>query len=184
MRIILVNYYLSSVSKPTIYPVPVRAHVRQFLLKEFGNDPWAIHQNTYLGRSVLMVVEKLPYRQLHRPEVLEGTAVRLTLPTALKHYTLTPESARELGAMFDKLFQQQLIMFVKGQVAVTQNELAALRCFYRLYDINPDDFDLEVGRKVYRDYKDKILRENGHFEAIYGDGDARRELFSDYAVRS
>lgn len=169
-------------SKPTVYSIPVRAHVRQFLLKEFGQDIWQIHQNTFLGRTVRMKLEKLPYRQLHRPELATGSVVRLTLPTALKHYTLTPESAKEVGEMLDKFFQQQMIQFVKGQVAVTQNERAALRSFYKLYDINPSDYDLEEARKVYRDYKDKVLRENGHFEMMYLGGGV--ELRSDYAVAS
>lgn len=168
-------------SKPTVYAIPVRDHVRQFLLKEFGPEPWQIHQNTFLGRTVGMKVEKLPYRQLDRPEPITGSVLRLTLPTALKHYTLTPESAKKLGLVLDKFFQQQFIQFVKGQVAVTQNERGAVRCFYKLYDINPSDFDLEEARKVYRDYKDRVLRENGHFEMMYGlDNSA---LFNDYADR-
>jgi hypothetical protein len=169
-------------STTPIFAIPVRAHVRQYLLKEFGPDVWQIHQNTFLGRSVRMKVEKLPYRQLSRPEVHTGTVVRLSLPTALRHYTLTPESAKELGEMLDKFFQQQMIQFVKGQVAVTQNERAALRCFYKLYDINPSDYDLEEARKVYRDYKDRVLRGNGHFELMYTGGGM--ELRSDYAVAS
>lgn len=169
-------------SKPTVFAIPVRAHVRQFLLKEFGPEPWQIHQNTFMGRTVRMKVEKLPYRQLDRPEPIVGSVLRLTLPTALKHYTLTSSSAKEVGEMLDKFFQQQMIQFVKGQVAVTQNERAALRSFYKLYDINPSDYDLEEARKVYRDYKDKVLRENGHFEMMYGL--AASDLFRDYAIAS
>jgi hypothetical protein len=164
-----------------IFAIPVRDHVRQFLLKEYGPDPWAIHQNTFMGRTVRMKVEKLPYLQLNRPELLTGSAIRLTLPTALKHYRITVESAKQLGEMLDKHFQEQMIQFVKGQVAVTQNERAALKCFYKLYEIDPSHYDLEEARKVYRDYKDRVLRKNGHFELMYGEGS---ELFSDYAVAS
>lgn len=134
-----------------------------------------------MGRTVRMKVEKLPYLQLNRPELLTGSAIRLTLPTALKHYRLTPESAKQLGEMLDKMFQEQMIQFVKGQVAATQNERAALKCFYKLYEINPSDYDLEEARKVYRDYKDRVLRKNGHFELMYGEGS---ELFSDFAIAS
>jgi hypothetical protein len=169
-------------SKPAVFAIPVRAHVRQFLLKEFGPDIWQIHQNTFLGRTVRMKVEKLPYLQLHKPDVATGSVVRLQLPTALKHYTLTIDSAREVGEMLDKFFQQQMIQFVKGQVAVTQNERAALRSFYKLYDINPSDYDLEEARKVWRDYKDRVLKHNGHFEMMYLLGGA--ELQSDYAIAS
>jgi hypothetical protein len=171
-----------AVSKqPPIFAIPVRAHVRQFLLKEYGPEPWPIHQNTFMGRTVRMKVEKLPYLQLNRSEASVGSAVRLTLPTSLKHYRLTAESLKQLGEMFDKLFQEQMIQFVKGQVAVTQNERGALKCFYKLYEIDPSDYDLEEARKVYRDYKDRVLRKNGHFELLYGPDS---ELFSDFALAS
>ncbi len=170
-------------STPTEFAIPVRPHVRQFLLVEFGPEPWRIHQNTFLGRTVGMKVEKLPFHQVARRPAVEGPAVRLTLPTALRHYTLTATSAKELGAMLDKFFQQQLIQFVKGQVAATKNERAALRSFYKLYDINPTHYDLEEARKVYRDYRDKVLRGNGHFDLMYSEA-GRQELFSDFAVAS
>ncbi|WP_210521593.1 hypothetical protein [Hymenobacter terricola] len=171
-------------SKPTVYAIPVRAHVRQFLLHIFGAEqPWAVHQNTYLGRVVRMKVEKQPFRQLRRAEAMEGPVVQLTLPTALKHYTLTPESAKQMGESFDKLFGLQMIQFVLGHVVASQNERSALRHFCKFYDINPSDADLEMLRKIYRDYKDKILSENGQGHFLY-DALGREELFSDYAIRS
>ncbi|MGI4835087.1 MAG: hypothetical protein ACRYFK_16665 [Janthinobacterium lividum] len=171
-------------SKLPIFAIPVRAHVRQYLLHEYGGEqPHAVHQNTFMGRVVKMKIEKSPFRQLRREARAEGPAYELTLPTALKHYTLTPESVRQIGEMFDKLFQQQLIMWVKAQVAVTGNERAALRSFCKYYDIDPSDADLEVLRKVYRDYKDKVLRDNAHYQLLYSPS-GREELFSDYAIAS
>lgn len=170
--------------KATVYAIPVRSHVRQFLLLEYGvQQPHALHQNTFLGRVVRMKVEKHPFRQLNKAERPEGPVFELTLPTALKHYTLTAESARQIGEMLDKLFQQQMIMWVKAQVAATGNERAALRSFCKLYDIDPSDADLEMLRKLYRDYKDKVLRENGQQrQMLYGPD--REELFRDFALAS
>lgn len=170
-------------SKLPIFAIPVRPHVRQYMLYEFGAaQPHCIHQNTFLGRVVRMMLEKQPFRQFKRAERVEGPAYEFTLPTALKHYTLTPESAKQIGEMFDKLFQQEMIMFVKGHVAANQNEREALRNFCKLYDIDPSDADLEMLRKVYRDYKDKVLRDNGHYRMLYGEG--RAEMLSDYAIAS
>lgn len=165
-----------------IIAIPVRSYVRQFLLFEFGaQQPWPIHQNTFMGRVVRMKIEKYPFRQLRRTEQPEGPVVQLTLPTALKHYTISPDSARQIGEMLDKLFQQQLIMWVKAQVAATGNERAALRSFCKLYDIDPNEADLEVLRKCYRDYKDKVLKENGQYRLLYA-LEGRDDLFSDYAL--
>jgi hypothetical protein len=152
------------------------------MLKKWGGmQPHAVHQNTFIGRVVQMKIEKQPFRQLHREAQPQGPCFLLTLPTALKHYTITGESAKQIGKMFDKLFQEEMIMFVLGQVAATGNERAALRCFCKLYDVDPSDADLEVLRKCYRDYKDNVLRDNGLFELLYQQGD---ELFRDYAIAS
>lgn len=172
------------VSKSTIFAIPVRPHVRHFLLLKYGTQqPHAMHQNTFLGRVVRMKVEKHPFRQLHRPERPEGAAFEVTLPTALKHYTLTPEGARQIGEMLDKFFQEQLIMWVTGQVAATGNERAALRSFCKFFDVDPSEADLEMLRKVYRDYKDKVLRDNQLYAMLSNEA-GRQELFRDFAIAS
>lgn len=166
------------VSKLPVFAIPVRPHVRQYLLLWFGTQqPHPLHQNTFLGRLVRMKVEKQPFRQLHRSQKPEGAVYELTLPTALKHYTLTPESARQLGETLDKLFQEKMITFVMGHVVASQNERAALRCFCKLYDIDPSDADLELLRKTYRDYKEKLLRTNGPRPVD-------EDLYSDFALAS
>lgn len=146
-------------------------------------QPHPLHQNTCLGRLVRMKVEKQPFRQVHRPTRPEGPVYELTLPTALKHYTLTPEAARQLGETFDKLFQEQMISFVLGHVAAKGNEREALRAFCKLYHIDPSDADLEVLRKCYRDYKDRVLKDNGQAHLLYHPL-GRQELASDYANAS
>jgi len=169
------------VKNPTVYAIPVLPHVRQFMLKKFGGaQPHPVHQNTFMGRVVRMKVEKQPFRQLNRAEQPQGAVYLLSLPTSLKHHTITPEAAKQMGEMFDKLFLEQMIMFVLGQVVATQNERQALRSFCQLYDIDPSHADLEVLRKCYRDYKDKVLKENGCYELLYN---PEQPLFRDYAQR-
>lgn len=172
-----------SVNKQPIFAIPVRPHVRQYLLLWFGmQQPHPLHQNTFLGRLVRMKVEKHPFRQLHRDQKPEGCVYELTLPTALKHYTITPEAAKQIGETLDKLFQEKMISFVMGHVVASQNERAGLRAFCKYYDIDPSEADLEMLRKLYRDYKDKVLRENGQQRMLYGEG--REDLLSDYALAS
>jgi|GEM_PF-1620769 len=171
------------VSNLPIFAIPVRSYVREYMLHLFGPEqPKPVHQNTFLGRVVRMKVEKQPYRQLRRPEQAEKSAYLVTLPTALKHHTLTAESSKQLGEMFDKLFLQMMISFVIGHVVVSQNEREALRNFCKLYNIDPSEADLEVLRKSYRDYKDNILRDNGQHFMLYGEG--RGEMLSDFALAS
>lgn len=156
------------VSKPALIAIPVRAHVRQFLLKEFGPDPHQVHQKTYIGQQVLMVAEQRAFRQ-ERPASSPALkeSYRILLPKALKHRVIPQDSLRQMGAALEKYFQDMLVCFVKGHVHAGQNERAALRAFWDLYDINPDDYDIENGRKQYRDYKDTVLRHNGQLTEVY-----------------
>jgi hypothetical protein len=155
------------VSKSALIPIPVPPHVRQFLLKKFGADPHHVHQNTYIGRQVLMVTEKLPYRLTRvSPPPMPSSCYRIILPSVLKHHSITEDGRRALGAALEKYFLDCMISYINGFVAATQNERAGLRAFFALYDINPDDYDLETGRKAYRDYKDRVLRYNDEFLAL------------------
>jgi hypothetical protein len=153
-----------------VFSIPTKSHVKQYLMQEFGLDlskPLSIHQNTYMGRLIgLKVEKKKPYRQLSKKAPLNADGLLISLPTALKHYTLSDDSIKGLAETLNKFFQQQMIMFVKGQVALSGNERGALRSFYKLYNINPSEYDLEEARKVYRDYKERVLKGNGHWDMM------------------
>jgi hypothetical protein len=144
-----------------IKDIPVSRHIKSFLTAEFGPEPIAIHQNTFLGSVILLVAEKSPYRQCAPKLNTEKlVTIKVKLPVTLKHRTISPESLKSLGVFFDKLFRQQFIMYMKGQVKITNNEYHAICSFYKDYQINPDDLDLETLRKVWRDYKEKVYRSN------------------------
>ncbi|RDC63296.1 hypothetical protein [Adhaeribacter pallidiroseus] len=152
-------------SKSTLISIPVRKHVKEFLLQEFGlpgENFIRIHQNTFLGKTIVMAVDKLPYRQLKTKKEKSGNVaeISLQLPKALKHYAMTEDNMKALSDFFEKYFQQQLLFFVKGQVARTGNELAAITMFMNLYQIDTESYDLEVARKCWRDYKDRIYKVN------------------------
>lgn len=153
-----------------VFSLPCKPHVKQYLLQEFGLDlskPLSIHQNTYLGRLIgLKVEKKQPYRQLNKKPAVATDGLVISLPTALKHYTLTGDSQKGLADSLDKFFQQQLLAFIKGQIVVTGNVRGAIRSFYKLYNINPSDYDLEDARKVYKDYQERVLKANGHLEMM------------------
>lgn len=157
-----------------IFAIPVRPHVRQWLIKDLGPDPAPANQNTWLGRIVMLKLEKLPYAQLAVPRSVQPTrdTYRVQLPKALKHQSLTADSAVLLGEFLNKEFVQQMLIFLKGQITATGNEHAALRSFFRYYEINPDDYDFEAARKAWRDHKDSQLARNGQ-AALLASGEAR-----------
>jgi hypothetical protein len=107
-----------------------------------------------IGSTVVLVAQKLPY-DLAAPKPVQVTSsIRIKLPLSLKHHKITAQKGEKLGYAFEKLFQLALVQFIKGQVALSDNEGHAINSFYALYDINPDDYDVESARKCWRDYKE------------------------------
>lgn len=168
------------------FAIPVPAHVKHYLLRVFGPEPLNIHQNTFMGRVTLLTAEKVPFRQLDkeaRPD--PRRSLLISMPTALKHYRITPDGGREMGEMLEKFFQQQMIAFVMGQVVLSGNERAALRSFFNLYGFDPDEYDLETARKAYRDFKDRILKANGQLDLMATPGLLHDDkAVAEYAVAS
>ena len=150
--------------KSTYISISVRKHIRDFIMQEFGlpeEDFIRIHLNSLLGKIILMNAEKLPYRQLKpKEDSLSATELKILLPTAIKHYTVTAASKILIAEWFEKFFQQQFVFFVKGQISITGNELGAIRMFLKLYQVDTEAYDLELGRKCWRDYKDRIYKVN------------------------
>lgn len=139
---------------PQLKDIPVRPHVKAFLIGEFGAEPITAHSKNSVGSLVVLVAQKLPYDLVAPKPTPKLCHIQIKLPLSLKYYKITPLKATHLGFAFEKLFQTALIQFVKGQVALTDNELHAIKSFYAIYDINPDDYDVELARKCWRDYKE------------------------------
>lgn len=154
--------------KSVVISIPVPKHVKQFMLAEFGpEEPLRVHQNQFLGNAVKLVLIKNPFRQnrkkldpnqKHAPRKQEH--VKIVLPTALKHFTISEERLQHLGQFLQKFFTQQMYQFIKGAVHYTQNETDAVRSFCRVYNIDPDSYDDETARKAWRDYKNKVFEAN------------------------
>lgn len=156
----------------TFITIPLRKHIQEFIMHEFGRpgeDFIRVHQNSYLGKIIVMVIEKLPYRQLKEKEiilkpnkagVLKTAELKILLPKDYKYYAIVPEKKKILADFLEKDFQQKFIFFIKGQVAITGNELHSIKMFFNLYQVDSESYDIDVGRKCWRDYKDRVYAIN------------------------
>ena len=156
----------------TFITIPLRKHIHDFIMHEFGRpgeDFIRVHQNSFLGKTIVMAIEKLPYRQLKEKEVLikptkagvlKIAELKILLPKDYKYYAILPEKKRFLADFLEKDFQQKFIFFIKGQVAVTGNELASIKMFMNLYQVDSESYDIDVARKCWRDYKDRVYKVN------------------------
>lgn len=125
-----------------------------------------MHQKSDLGRLIRLVVDYEPFRQLRPRQAQESekNSLKIQLPQDLKHYTISDQRLRELGDYFEKYMQTAFIHYMIGQVLGGQSDWSAVKIFYEQYEINPDDYDIDTLRKVWRDYKDRIARQNQKIE--------------------
>lgn len=143
-------------STPVI-SVPVKRHVLQFFMMEFGPQPMYIHQNQFLGKTLKLCLTKQPYR-IDRPKPSpfprKGMVqMEVQLPKSLKHYIITENSLKEFGEWCEKFFLQQMISFVKGAALYDAPEYNALVKFFDHYKLDADSYDIESARKAMRDYR-------------------------------
>ncbi|MDJ1502735.1 hypothetical protein [Xanthocytophaga agilis] len=90
----------------------------------------------------------------------EKSSLKVQLPQDLKHYTISDQKLKELGDYLKKYMQTAFIHYMIGQVTAGQSDWSAVRRFYNQYEFNPDHYDMDTLRKVWRDYKDRIARIN------------------------
>lgn len=159
--------------KQVVISVPLKRHVKEFLLREFGPvEPLRIDQRQFIGQTVKLVLTKNPYRintrkriqcEESRPDIL-----KIVLPTSLKHHVIEDARILDLSKFFEKFFVQQMVQFIKGAVHYTQNETDAVKVFCRAYNINPDHYDDETARKAWRDYKNNLFEANSQYMELTG----------------
>lgn len=145
-----------------ILTIPLRPHVKDFLLKTLGPEPLRINQTSDIGKLMRLVVHQEPFRQV-RPRIVqqpEKYTLKIQLPQDLKHYTVSEQKLKDLGDYLEKYMQTAFIHYMIGQVIAGQSDWSAVRRFYEQYEINPDHYDMDTLRKVWRDYKDRIAKQN------------------------
>lgn len=154
-----ISYVLTDLSTKERYiEVLVPRHIRQFLLREYGGgtDSLRASQNNFLGAVVVSVCEKVPYRQVRTRKKALSSKVRIYLPSLVKYAHVSEKTLIDLGVIFEKLFFEKLRSFVSCGFYVHHSERNAVDLFLQLYDINPDDWDLDAAYACWKRYKKEI----------------------------
>lgn len=147
--------YTENLSKEKYIEVLVPRHVRQFMLLEYGGGKEAIKatQNQFIGAMVVAVCEKVPYSRVRSRKKFKGSKVRIVLPFDAEYSHVSLQTLTDLSVIFEKLFFEKFRAFVSCGFYVHTSERNAVDLFLQVYDINPDDWDLDAAYACWKRYK-------------------------------
>ena len=137
--------------------VLVPRHIRQFLLIEYGTGGVIrAYQNQFIGALVVSVCEKIPYRQVRSRKRLFGSKVRIYLPELAECAHVSGKTLQDLSVIFEKLFFDKFRSFVSCGYYIHHSERNAADLFLQVYDINPDDWDLDAAYACWKRHKENL----------------------------
>lgn len=142
-------------TKDRYIEVLVPRHIRQFLLMEYGTKAECIRasHNQFIGSLVVSVCEKVPYGRVRSRKKFKGSKVRIILPFDAEYSHVSLKTLTDLSIIFEKLFFEKLRAFVTCGHYVHISERNTVDLFLQIYDINPDDWDLDAGYACWKRYK-------------------------------
>lgn len=147
--------FVENSTKEKYIEVLVPRHVRQFMLMEYagGKDTIKASQNQLVGAMVVAVCEKVPYSRIRSRKKFKGSKVRIVLPYDAEYAHVSQQTLTDLSVIFEKLFFEKFRAFVSCGFYVHTSERSAVDLFLQVYDINPDDWDLDAAYACWKRYK-------------------------------
>ncbi|WP_273210456.1 hypothetical protein [Runella zeae] len=151
--------HVDHVSKDRYIEVLVPGHVRQFMMMEYagGRDTIRATQNQLIGAIVVSACEKVPYGRVRSRKREKGSKIRIVLPTDVECSHISQKTLIDLAVIFEKLFFEKLRSFVTCGFYVHTSERNTVDLFLQLYDINPDDWDLDAAYACWKRYKSELV---------------------------
>jgi hypothetical protein len=130
-------------AKPTtlrIVEVPVKLHVYKVLTCLYG-DVVKAHHNTVTGKALFNLIGDVLQEELDFPApVLRGIKVEFNYRVARFYNRYGLYKVFELGGYFEGVVQMMLFQHIVAQMRKGGTATAAIDDFYRLYDIDEDDY--------------------------------------------
>ena len=143
-----------------IIEIPVRTHVKQFLLNPavWGAEPVKARLNSPAGKIVSALLSQYPVeapipRKQMKDEILaeledipipsdplwqKGVTIKVKLMFPLLAEYVTDEGLLRLGYLLEEYFELGLQFFVMGRMDVLATEQGAVKRFYSKIKIDPE----------------------------------------------
>jgi len=146
--------------------IPVKPHVLQFLSHcdnlDLEKNTLNIRKDHWVGDLLTSVFSFHPLnddelRVDYLPESASNYPTLKVKPTFnINLQLVTDRHLAKVGASLEIMFKHALIYYVRGRLSVIGSVQGAVKEFYKVYNINPNDYDYDSAFKVVqRSYAEK-----------------------------
>lgn len=132
--------------------ISVLPHLRKFILKfHKQQEPVKVDFNSSLGVAFNSVLRK---KNSYRKDRERYTSkLRFLLNDDLSKLSLHWAYLHQFNVEYDRIFKEQLYMWVMAQASLMVSDSEAIRNFLAYYDISEGDLSFDSARTMYNRYK-------------------------------
>jgi hypothetical protein len=138
-----------------IIEIPVKPHIKSFLTNPlvWGVEPIEARRNSSAGNVIFCLLSQYPSSTSENDVELLGipkgkVLISIKIKFQLKDEFLTDEGLIRLGDLLEDYFSLALQFFSIGRMDRLPSEQGAVKRFYELLKIDPDDYDYDAAFKV------------------------------------
>lgn len=120
-------------------------------MSEYGQEPIEATQRNFLGGLIRNASIGI-YPDGREIKIPGSAQLQVSMSNPLASITCS-NVTRELGYLLEEHFSLAVISYIRGFVNAGKTSYQAINAFYDHYQINPDDYDMEALRKIWRDHE-------------------------------
>lgn len=142
----------------TTLKIPVKTHVKKYLVKQYGAE-FKANKKTFFGTFIIELLDRETERVNYFKEEVYTVTVDRNYTKKTK-IALDGNKLRSVGNALEVLFIEDFYKYVDGQlVSPNASAYQAVKNFLKIYDISEDDLKLETMYRKYQRYSNEKIDE-------------------------
>jgi hypothetical protein len=141
-------------TKETVVKIPIRPHLKKFVLKQLGADPIIATERDFLGNAIMAVLNDK--RNHNQPQELYRMTERITVVLTKEMKERSPRLGRivYVNTLLSKQFRDALVIWVQAQVHAQIPANQACKNFLEHYRIDENEYTYDGLYKIWQRHKD------------------------------
>lgn len=131
--------------------IPVRPHIKQWILQEYGELPYAKVGN-FLG-GIIRNAYHGAFFQAREIKSPGHTALIIKVSGPVAPYSWDENVRREVGYLLEEQFGLVVVSFMQGCINCGSSMAASVAAFYTHFGISEEDYDPDTLRGIYRTHE-------------------------------
>lgn len=129
--------------------VPIRPHIKKFVVRELGGEPLLAKQNNLAGRQLLNMLYKKSVVEAD-PQRVEGMEqIQLQLSADLYVHKNRIYQQAHAGKLYEDFFKIAFLFFVNGIAPFVGGRRTAIYAFCDSYGIEEEEFKYDTAERMF-----------------------------------